>query len=38
MIKLNINYTDESVIKGLNYLFDNQFMAAKTIFEEKADW
>ncbi|KAL7325330.1 hypothetical protein PS15p_207831 [Mucor circinelloides] len=28
---------DESVIKGLNYLFDNQFMAAKTIFEEKAD-
>ncbi|KAL9539782.1 hypothetical protein MBANPS3_010065 [Mucor bainieri] len=28
---------DESVIKGLNCLFDNQFMAAKTIFEEKAD-
>jgi hypothetical protein len=25
------------VIKGLNHLFDNEFMTAKTIFEEKAD-
>lgn len=29
---------DEAVIKGLEHLFDNEFMAAKTIFEEKADW
>jgi hypothetical protein len=29
---------DESVFKGLSYLFDNQFMAAKSVFEEKADW
>ncbi|KAI9476175.1 MAG: hypothetical protein EXX96DRAFT_290639 [Benjaminiella poitrasii] len=28
---------DELVIKGLDHLFDNRFMAAKTIFEEKAD-
>ncbi|CEP11632.1 hypothetical protein [Parasitella parasitica] len=32
-----VSATDESVIRGLNHLFDNQFMAAKAIFEEKAD-
>ncbi|KAG2194717.1 hypothetical protein INT47_012088 [Mucor saturninus] len=28
---------DENVIQGLDHLFDNQFMTAKGIFEEKAD-
>ncbi|GAA5795676.1 hypothetical protein HPULCUR_001038 [Helicostylum pulchrum] len=28
---------DEAVIKGLEHLFDNEFMAAKAIFEEKAN-
>ncbi|KAI8372205.1 hypothetical protein BD560DRAFT_104458 [Blakeslea trispora] len=28
---------DEQVIQGLGYLFDNQFMAAKNLFEEKSN-
>lgn len=36
--KLIFINSDENVIKGLNHLFDNEFMTAKAIFEEKADW
>lgn len=28
---------DEAVINGLKHLFNNEFMAAKSIFEQKAD-
>jgi hypothetical protein len=30
-------FIDESILQGIEYLLDNQFMYAKAIFEEKAD-